>query len=114
MYDGYLVHSRGSGGAFGAALSQAPQPPIPTPMTTLIRSDVDVPVLTVETETDLTFLEYFPARQEDSKHFRLWEVAGTAHADTYLLVSGAADLGTSPAIVAPLVTTSPVPGISRK
>src|SRR3989454_11728483 len=27
------------------------------------------------------------------------------------LVSGAADLGTSPAIVAPLVTTSPIPGI---
>ena len=111
VYDGYLVHSRGAGGVFGAALSQAPQAPIPTPMTTLIRTDVDVPVLTVETETDLTFLEYFPARQEDSKHFRLWEVAGTAHADTYLLVSGAADLGTSPAIVAPLVTTSPVPGI---
>src|SRR6266852_2680909 len=79
VYDGYLVHSRGSGGPFGANLSVIPQPLIPTPLTTFIRSDVDVPVLTVEMETDLTFLEYASARQDDSKHFRLWEVAGTAH-----------------------------------
>jgi hypothetical protein len=108
VYDGYLVHSRGS---FGTPLSEAPQPAIAAPGTTLIRADVDVPVLTFETETDLTFLRYFDARQDDSKHFRLWEVAGTAHYDTYGLVNGATDLGTSPDIVAPLETTEAVGGI---
>ena len=58
----------------------------------------------------ITFLEYVNARQDDSKHFRLWEVAGTAHEDTYLLATGAKDLGTSPDVVAPLITTSPLPG----
>ena len=31
------------------------------------------------------FLNYLPARQPDSDRFRLWEVAGAAHADRYLL-----------------------------
>jgi hypothetical protein len=108
LYDGYLVHSRGG---FGAPLSEAPQPLIMVPGTAAIRSDIDVPVLTYETETDLTFLNYFPARQEDGKNFRLWEVAGTAHYDTYGLVTGATDLGTSPDIVALVLTSSPIPGL---
>jgi len=111
VYDGYFVHSRGSGGPFGANLSQAPQPSIATPLTTLIRKDIDVPVLTLETETDLTFLRYFNARQADSKHFRLWEVAGTAHADTYTLITGSTDLGTSPDVAGLLITASPIPGL---
>jgi hypothetical protein len=107
VYDGYLVHSRGGGGPLlGADLSQALQPVIEVPTPTFIRSDIDVPVLDLETETDLTFLGYFAARQDDSAHFRLWEVAGTSHADTYGLVNGPSDLGTSPAIVAPIITTS--------
>jgi hypothetical protein len=110
VYDGFLVHSRGSGGAFGAPLSQAPQVVVDSPSPTLIRDDIDVPVLTLQTETDLTFLNYFPARQDDSKRFRLWEVAGTAHADAYTF-AGQTDLGNSPDIVALTVTTSPVPGI---
>jgi hypothetical protein len=55
-----------------------------------------VPVLVFETETDLTFLAYTSARQDDSKNFRLWEVAGTSHADSYLTGGGMNDLGTSP------------------
>ena len=36
----------------------------------------------VETETDvLGVLGYYPARQPDNPHLRLWEMAGTAHAD---------------------------------
>jgi hypothetical protein len=108
VYDGFLVHSRGG---FGTGLSEAPQPSIPTPGTTVIRADVDVPVLTFETETDLTFLQYFGARQDDAKNFRLWEVAGTAHYDTYGLVNGNTDLGTSPDIVAPIETSEAVGGI---
>ena len=54
-----------------------------------------------ETETDLithsTFGPgYFAARQPDSERFRLWEVAGTSHADTYSLLVGITDFGDSP------------------
>ena len=90
IYDGFLIHSRGS---FGAALSEAPQPAIIPPGSTAIRADVDVPVFTVETETDLTLLGYFRARQDDARHFRLWEVAGTSHFDFYGLSIGPKDTG---------------------
>jgi hypothetical protein len=111
LYDGYLVHSRS--GVLGAALSEAPQPAIAVPGAAHIRSDLDVPVLIFETETDLTLLNYGPARQDDTKRVRLWEVAGTSHADVYLidLAVGATDLGTSPDIVAPIITNAPIPGI---
>jgi hypothetical protein len=74
------------------------------------RSDLDVPVMTFETETDLTFLGYARARQPDSERFRLWEVAGTAHADTYTTGVGETDLGNSPdaaKLVVTMVTTTP-------
>jgi len=109
VYDGYLVHSRS--GVIGAPLSEAPQTAIPVPGAAVIRSDLDVPVLTVETESDLTFLAYFGARQSDSKRFRLWEIAGASHADAYSLVTGATDLGNSPDIVGLTVTASPIPGL---
>jgi hypothetical protein len=108
VYDGFLVHSRSSG---GAPLSEAPQPAIAVPSPALIRDDLRVPVLTFETETDLTFLGYVSARQADNPHFRLWEVAGTSHADTYTVVTGPGDLGTSPTIGDLVLTPAPVPGI---
>lgn len=50
------------------------------------RDDSAFPVLTFQTETDVAGpLNYLPARQPDSTMFRLWEVAGTAHADAYLV-----------------------------
>ena len=108
VYDGYFIHSRG---AFGAGISETPLPNIGVPGNTAIRADIDVPVLTLETETDLTFLDYHTARQDDSTNFRLWEVAGTAHADSYLTGPGMTDLGTSSDIVAIFAPSSPVPGI---
>lgn len=85
VFDGFLVHSRG-----GAAM------PLGEPdravdigefrsgPATAIRDDLDVPVIMVQTETDLTGrLQYLPARQPDSERVRLWEVAGTAHADKF-------------------------------
>jgi Alpha/beta hydrolase domain len=90
VYDGFLIHSRG---ANGAQLSQAPQAVIDVPTPTLIRDDIDVPVLTFETETDLVSLGFFPARQPDIDRIRLWEVAGTAHGDTYQLNYGLDDHG---------------------
>jgi len=91
VYDGFLVHSRGGG--FGAALSQAPQPAIGVFDTAPIRNDLDVPVLIFETETDLVRLNYFSARQADSKLIRVWEVAGTSHSDAYSLAIGVTDAG---------------------
>jgi Alpha/beta hydrolase domain len=82
-FDGFLVHSRGgtpaplgqAGAGIDIASALAGQP-------TTIRTDSEVPVIVVETETDLLgVLGYLPARQQDSVNFRLWEVAGTAHAD---------------------------------
>ena len=92
-YDGFLIHSRFAaaaplgepGGHIDIAGSIGGIP-------TRIRDDLDAPVLTLETETDvLSFLNYYAARQDDSARFRLWEVAGTAHADRFL-VGDRADL----------------------
>jgi hypothetical protein len=91
-YDGFLVHSRAAGG-FIAPLSQPPQADVPTPDVVLYRPDLTVPVLTVQTESDLVLLGSVAARQPDTARLRLWEVAGTAHADDYLANIGAADNG---------------------
>ena len=78
IFDGFLIHGRGDG---------APNPTMQGDVATnvLIRTDLNAPTLIYETETDLTVLEYANARQEDSDSIRTWEVAGTAHADTYSL-----------------------------
>jgi hypothetical protein len=104
VYDGFLVHSRWSN---GDRLSQAPLPPISAPDGTVIRDDLRVPVLTFETETDL-LRGYASARQPDSRSFRLWEVAGTAHADAYT-TGGFGDTGDGRAEVA-LLDVSAVNG----
>ena len=80
LFGGFLIHSRG---ATGAAISQAPQPAPAMPSVARIRTDLGVPTLTVETETDIipTGLGYLPATQPDTQQFRLWEVPGTAHVD---------------------------------
>jgi hypothetical protein len=74
MFDGFFVHSRF---ATGAALSEGGAGAIPNP--TFIRTDIKKPVLVLESETDVP--RHLPARQPDSKYYRLWEVAGTAHFD---------------------------------
>jgi len=87
VYDGFLVYSRGAG---GAALSQSPQTSVPTPVPTYIRDDLDAPVLVFQTETDAGGLQ---ARQSDTPTFRLWEAAGTAHFDQYGLSTSRTDVG---------------------
>jgi hypothetical protein len=103
IYDGFFVHSRG---AIGAALSETPQPSIPVDGTAVIRTDIDVPVLIFETETDLTFLGYFPIQQADSERVHLWEVAGTSHADAYQSGLGFGDVGNSPDSAKLVLTSS--------
>jgi len=90
VYDGFLIYSRGGN---GAPLSQAPQADVPDPAVVHIRTDLGVPVLAYETETDLLTLGYLAARQPDSADFRDWEVAGTAHADAYTAAGGFTDTG---------------------
>ncbi|MDW4911103.1 alpha/beta hydrolase domain-containing protein [Streptomyces sp. ADMS] len=104
VYDGFLVHSRRD---IGAPLSQAPQGDIPTPAVVRLRTDLDAPVLVVQAENDLLALGSLAARQDDTPRLRLWEVAGTAHADAYLAIgprddgSGAAGLENLNALLTP-------------
>ncbi len=112
IFDGFLIHSRGGKGMGAAALSQAPQTPVSVPASARIRDDLKVPVFTFQTETDLTMLGSVTVRQDDSDHFRLWEVAGTAHADSYTVVTGMTDRGDSPDAAKLVVTTSVIPGTS--
>jgi Alpha/beta hydrolase domain len=90
VYDGYLVYSRGGD---GADLSQAPLRTITTPTPTYIRTDLNVPVLMFETESDLIGLGYRLARQPPTPYIREWEIAGTAHDDTYGLLYAREDSG---------------------
>jgi len=92
-FDGFLVHSRGAAaaplGEPGAAIDIT-QTILGPP--TRLRTDGEAPILVLETETDFVgFLGYHRARQPDDDRVRVWEVAGTAHADQYLL-GQAADL----------------------
>lgn len=62
-----------------------------------VRTDGRAPVLTVQTESDVTgVLAGVSARQPDSTGFRWWEIAGAAHADTYVLGAAFSDSGTLP------------------
>ena len=109
LFDGFLIHSRGGG---SAPLAQAPLEGIATPQVVRVRGDLDVPVLTFQTETDLISLRSFPDRQDDSPLFRLWEVAGTSHADTYTLTVGGGDRGDDPDVANVLYDVDkPIPGV---
>ncbi len=86
-FDGFLVHSRGGppmplGDRDGGVdLEVGREDPA-----VRIRDDLDVPVLVLQTETDvLGHLYSFPARQPDRERLRLWEVAGSAHVDRSLI-----------------------------
>jgi hypothetical protein len=100
VYDGYFVHSRA---ASGAPLAGEDSPtPRPAPDPTYSRTDLEVPVLVVSAETDLVGegLGYGRARQDDTAYFASWEIAGTAHGDSYSLGIGDGDDGSGAADVA--------------
>ena len=97
MFDGYLIHSRYYS---SAPLSQAPQAEIPAPEIVLVREDFEVPVMMFQTESDVVALRSYQSRQPDSDYFRLWETAGTAHADYYITITTGSDTGTDPQVAA--------------
>ncbi len=85
-FDGILIHSRGAGagpaGAAGEGINAAASfmtGAVP------VSEDVGVPMLVVQMETDVVMMGSVTVRQADSDRFRLWEVAGAAHADKFLL-----------------------------
>ncbi len=88
LFDGFFVHSR-SGGAAELVGSGTTANILGGPSLASIRSDLTVPVFQFETETDVLGIEtltpFSSARQPDSPRLHTWEVAGTAHADEYLL-----------------------------
>ena len=112
VYDGFLVHSRfGSGSSLagipmGGGASKMPE-------FAQYRRDLRVPVLTLITETDLLgsgLSGYYSARRPDDSRLRVWEVAGTAHADNYLfggafIDSGLEDVARLAAVFVPSTTT---------
>jgi len=108
VFDAYLIHSRGGG---SPPLSQSPQAVVSTPEVVRVRGDLGEPVLTFQTETDLLRLGSLESRQADSSRFRLWEVAGTAHNDTYSLLISNSDLGDDPSVADVIEVTQPVPGV---
>jgi len=88
-YEGIFIHSRGGGAVpfDGRNVTSAINGDV------RIRTDLDVPVFMLETQTDLVQLGYAAAQQPDTSRIRTWEVAGTSHADAYELGVGAAFLG---------------------
>jgi hypothetical protein len=90
IYNGYFVYSSA---ASGAPLAQAPLVAINAPQPTLIRTDLRAPVMLFETETDLVVGGYRNARQPPTRLIREWEIAGTAHYDSYGLVESMTDTG---------------------
>jgi hypothetical protein len=86
-FDAFFVHSRasvslplvGPGEYADLAGGFATVPSI-------VRTDLDAPVFELQAEGDVVgVLNSVAVRQADTDTFRLWEVAGTAHADAYLV-----------------------------
>jgi hypothetical protein len=80
-FDGFFIHSRGGG---AAPLSGSGDTGTIVDGAYRIRPNPGVPVMVVETESDLIALRYYQAEQPDSHDVHVWEVAGTAHADAFV------------------------------
>ena len=96
-FDGFLIHSRGGAaaplGEVGKGIGIAETLNLAKAK---IRTDLKVPVLILESESDVvSILDYKAAEQPDTDRIRVWEMAGTAHADAHLLgpVVGLLDCG---------------------
>lgn len=98
VYDGFLVHSRFGpaapldGGSIFDALESS------TSQAVAFRPDLRVPLLTIITETDLfggPREGYYNARQPENQRLRVWEIAGTAHADNYTIQVAPIDTGSA-------------------
>jgi hypothetical protein len=107
-YDGFIVHGRGSRGAdlSGEGLRRRASADAADMerMTAEWRAqggeailDARVPVITLQSETDVIEMSGILARCEDGPNTRIWEIAGAAHFDTYGLIASYEDDGRLPA-----------------
>jgi len=77
VFDGILIHGRG---LTGLKLSSSDS----IPLIASLRTDTKVPIFMIQTEWDIN-LSGATSKQLDTNKLRHWEVAGTSHADQYLL-----------------------------
>src|ERR1700733_10861896 len=90
VFDGFFVHGRGATGAdLSGSWVPGSLPGSAAAMPERIRDDARVPVLVLQSETDVVFLGGGAPAQPDGERLRLWEMAGAAHVDTYTLVASA-------------------------
>jgi hypothetical protein len=98
VYDGFLIHSRlGSAVSLENASMFGPSGLLAA---VKFRSDLRARVITVVTETDVLvegrIPGFYEARQPDTEKLRTWEIAGTAHADSYMFSVASIDSGSGP------------------
>jgi hypothetical protein len=102
LFDGYFVHGRPASGVSidGVFIPASARLGMEATRVAIssngerIRDDVRVPVLVLQSETDVVLLGGQLAEQPDSDRLRVWEMAGAAHADTYTVSAGRHDDGT--------------------
>jgi hypothetical protein len=82
LFDGYLVHSRGANASGLKAEGLARDTENAVPVAAHLRTDIDVPVLDLQTEGDMVALRAHLTHQAPFAHYRRWEIAGAAHAET--------------------------------
>ena len=82
LFDGYFVHSRGSNaaGLTAEGLDRDAAPPIPAGAH--IRPDTNVPIFDLQTEGDMVTLRAHLTHEPPNAHYRRWEIAGAAHAES--------------------------------
>ena len=102
LFDGFFVHGRPGAGVSidGVFISATRGEAMEATRRAIsskgerIREDARVPVLVLQSETDVILLGGGLAEQPDSGQVRVWEMAGAAHADTYTVSAGRHDDGT--------------------
>jgi hypothetical protein len=77
VFDGFMVHGRANSGLKTNTADKLPS-------TAAIRADTEVPVFLLQSEADAALMSG-SSKQIDTDRIRQWEVAGSAHADQYLL-----------------------------
>jgi hypothetical protein len=79
VIDGFVIHGRGNS---GIKLSSGDLRDVPS--STVIRSDLQQPVFQLQSEMDVDS-QSDTSKATDSSKIRYWEVAGSSHADQYML-----------------------------
>ena len=113
LFDAYMIHSRLHGSAPLVPEAESVTLDLASRASVQVRGDLDVPVLMLQTETDMTVLGAYPDRQPDTDLFRLWEVAGTAHADRYVGSLGLTDRGDNPKVANVVETRYAIPLLAK-